>query len=177
MICLREAKIDDATQIGRVQVDNWKTGYNSFVPNDLLNNLSYDERISFWQSAFSLNNSYSQIWCAVKDDKIIGFAHFGLAPNKHPKFKGELRDIHVLSEYRGKGIGEKLFYKGIDFLIDKNIKSLIVWVFSGNSYRKFYEKMGGKIAYKDNWPFFGLNLDTVSYGWNNLPLLEINKKL
>ena len=175
MISIREAKIDDAIQIGKVQVDSWKTGYKSFVPKDILNNLSYDERISFWQSAVRFNSSYKRIYCALQDDKIIGFAHFGLGPNKH-KYKGELRDIHVLHEHRGKGIGRTLFYKGINHFVAKNVNSLIVWVFIENSYRKFYEKMGGKITYKDNWPFFGLNLETISYGWEDISILKFKKE-
>ena len=121
MLSIRKANIDDAAQIGKVHVDSWRTGYKSFMPKDVLNNLSYDEKISFWQSMFNTDSSYKRVYCAVHDSKIIGFSHFDLSHKKHPEYKGQLIDIHVLPEYRGEGIGNNLFCKGIDYFIEKKV--------------------------------------------------------
>ncbi len=50
-----------------------------------------------------------------------------------------------------------------------------MWVFSANPYRKFYEKMGGKTVGRKNWPFFGLDLEAIAYGWKDISLLKLEK--
>jgi len=41
---IRKAKLDDATGIAKVHVDSWRTTYKGIIPDDFLNNLSYEQR-------------------------------------------------------------------------------------------------------------------------------------
>ena len=41
---IRRAKLDDAPGIAKVHVESWRTTYKGIIPNDFLNNLSYEAK-------------------------------------------------------------------------------------------------------------------------------------
>ena len=46
---IRTARIEDSPGIARVHVDSWRTTYRGIVPQDVLENLSYQQRQEIWQ--------------------------------------------------------------------------------------------------------------------------------
>ena len=45
---IREANLDDAKGIAKVHVDSWRTTYKNIIPDEYLNNLSYEKREQLW---------------------------------------------------------------------------------------------------------------------------------
>jgi hypothetical protein len=46
--------------------------------------------------------------------------------------------------------------------------SMVSWVLTNNSYRKFYEKMGGKEVYSRLRRIGSRDYEEIAYGWQNL---------
>lgn len=46
---IREAIVSDAKGIAKVHVDSWRTTYKGIIPDDFLNNLSYEQRTKLWE--------------------------------------------------------------------------------------------------------------------------------
>jgi len=50
---IRKANIDDIRVISKIYVDTWKTTYNGLVPDNFLNELSYEEAENKWIKFFN----------------------------------------------------------------------------------------------------------------------------
>jgi len=73
---IRRAELNDAPDISKVHVDSWRTTYKGIIPNDFLNNLSYEQRTELWKRNISEEGNY--IVVALNEmDKIIGFGTAG----------------------------------------------------------------------------------------------------
>lgn len=58
----------------------------------------------------------------------------------------KLNTFYILSEYRDKGIGKKLYNMIMDYILEKNYKEIILCTFEKfNIAIKFYEKRGYKL--------------------------------
>ncbi len=73
---VRKAILSDAKGIARVHVDSWRSTYKNIIPNEFLDNLSYDQRTSLWERNISLSDNY--VFVAVTDNgEIVGFGDCG----------------------------------------------------------------------------------------------------
>lgn len=50
---IRNAVVDDADTIAKVHVDTWRSAYQSLVPSEVLDSLSYEQRSEYWSSIIS----------------------------------------------------------------------------------------------------------------------------
>jgi hypothetical protein len=51
------------------------------------------------------------------------------------------------------------------------MRSCLIWVVSANPSRFFYERLGGKPALQRKTAVSGGAVDTLGYGWSDLPAL------
>ena len=49
---------------------------------------------------------------------------------------------------------------------------MLVWVFSANPYRAFYEALGGQPVAEREIDRYGANLAETAYGWQDLEIFE-----
>ncbi len=70
---IRMATIEDAKGIAKVHVDSWRTTYKGIIPEDFLNNLSYEKRTELWIRNISRTDNYV-IVAENPEGEIIGFA-------------------------------------------------------------------------------------------------------
>jgi ribosomal protein S18 acetylase RimI-like enzyme len=69
-------------------------------------------------------------------------------------------------EFQGLGFGRRLFTAARRDLAQNALKSLIVWVLSGNEKAvEFYRALGGKVVARSSEKFGTLVLDKVAFGW------------
>ena len=167
---IRIASKKDIKDVSRVYVDSWKTTYRGLVPDDYLDELSYESTEKRWID-FLNNKNETFIYVAINDTgEIIGFASGKRIEENN--FEGELYSLYLLQECRGLGVGKQLVSAIAKHFKEKGIYSMMVWVMKQNkSGLGFYERMGGKEYMHRNSTFGGSVVEDVAYGWKDISAL------
>jgi L-amino acid N-acyltransferase YncA len=163
---IRKAVLTDAKEIAKVHVDSWKTTYANIVPDEYLNNLTYEKQEQLW-----INNiPNGDVYVAENNQgEIVGFASGGQERSgKYPNYNSELYAIYILKEYQRNGLGKLLLKPIIEELTQQNIFTMLVLVLEDNSSRHFYESLGAKKLDSIEIDFSAKNLNELVYGWDNI---------
>jgi ribosomal protein S18 acetylase RimI-like enzyme len=169
LFIIRRATVDDADAIANVHVTSWRETYRGLMPDDFLNNLSVERRVTYWRE--SLANPYDEyeaVVLAELDGEVVGFASFGRQSETDLPYEGELLAIYVLKSAHGKGIGRGLVTAVARDLLERGISSMLVWVLKDNPARGFYERLGGAYLRQKSIKIGEAHLLEVSYGWKDL---------
>ena len=167
---IRKASKEDINHVSRVYVDSWRTTYRGLVPDDYLDELSYEDSEKKWND-FLYNENEPFIYVATNDiGKIIGFASGKNTNEKY--YNGELYSLYLLQECRGLGVGRQLISAIAKQFKEKGIYSMMVWVMIQNkSGLGFYERMGGKEYIHRTSTFGATVVEDVAYGWKDIKKL------
>lgn len=165
----RPAQVDDADAIAQVHIRTWQSTYDGIVPAQHLEGLDLTKSTSKWRERLGTNERGGCHFVAETDDgEIVGFASVGPNQQQDLEFEGELYAIYVLKTHQGKGIGKALFETAVRWLIMNNYRSMLLWVFSENPTRSFYELFGGRIVSEKEVEVGGKVLGETCYGWSEL---------
>ncbi len=74
---IREAMISDAEDIAKVHVDCWRTTYKDIMPDEVLERLSYEQRIELWNANLSTEDGHLVYVAENEKGEIIGFVSGG----------------------------------------------------------------------------------------------------
>lgn len=163
---IRKARLSDTKGIARVHVESWKTTYANIVPDEYLNNLTYESREHIWINSIPNGGVYV---AETNQGEIVGFSSGGKERSgNYDGFDGELYAIYILREYQGQGIGKALIQPIIDELIGMGLNTMLVLVLKDNVSRLFYEALGGKEIDDFEVQIAGRKLTEVVYGWENV---------
>jgi ribosomal protein S18 acetylase RimI-like enzyme len=146
-IIVRNMNVDDAKEVARIHTDSWKETYKGIVPQDFLDSLDVNKRAENWARGIQEEPSLIRL-VAIFQNEVVGFV-CGLnnRDNNNSSIQGELWAIYVDPRKCNRGIGKNLFSEFISKIKERNIHTIAVWVLEDNqNARKFYEKMGGKLA-------------------------------
>ncbi len=174
MVKIREASVADAVGIARVHVDTWRSAYRGIVPDSLLDELSYEQRAALWERILEPPTStFTYVAEDPTTQQIIGFVSGGPAMDREdPLYKGELYTIYILEAYQRQGLGKQLFYLTVERLIEMGLDSMLIWVYTDNPARRFYESLGGQLVGRQSYEEGGVMLEQVSYGFQPLTGLK-----
>ena len=174
---IRKASKQDIADIAKVYVDGWRTTYRGLVPNQYLDELSYEEAEKRWNQFLDNENDPFMYVALNGEGKIVGFASGRSIEEKH--FTGELYALYLLQDCRGLGVGRQLVSAVARHFKENGIHSMLVWVMEQNkSGLGFYKRMGGKEYIRRTSTFGETVVDDVAYGWNDISVLydeELNK--
>lgn len=163
---IRKAVLTDAKGIAKVHVDSWKTTYTNIVPDEYLNNLTYDSREQKWINYIPNGDVYV---AENNEEEIVGFSSGGIERSgKYIGFDGELYAIYILKENQGQGIGRVLVKPIIDEIKGMGLNSMLVLVLKDNISRLFYEALGGKEIDAVEIQIAGKKLSELVYGWQDI---------
>ena len=142
-IIIRKANIEDAKGIVEVKMSSWLTTYKGLMPDEVLKERqeTMNERIPKTEEQI---RNYNNIYVAVDDDRVVGTMSYGKSRNEKYKDCGEINFIYLTDEYKGLGIGKRLFFTGLKELIDMGYNNMVLNVLDGNKTIGFYEKYKGK---------------------------------
>jgi L-amino acid N-acyltransferase YncA len=165
---VRKAVLTDAKGIAKVHGDSWKTTYLNIIPDEYLNNLSYERREQLWKDSIS-NGGYLFV-AENENGNIVGFSSGGKERSgKYKGFKGELYAIYILKEYQRQGIGKLLVKPFIHELNNMKINSMLVLVLEDNNSSCYiYESLGGQKIDLIDVEIAGKKLKEVVYGWDDI---------
>jgi len=170
-IHIRRAIKDDISAIAKVHVDSWKTTYKGIFSNEILDNITYDQREKLWESIFQKEDGHQFRFVAeTLNGKIIGFIDGGVERTGTYNCDGELYAIYLLQQYQGLKIGQKLFQALLSECVKNDMQSLLVWVVTNNPSKKFYEKFNPE---KIDTKFLErVKVEETAYCWRDLKLLQ-----
>lgn len=155
---IREAKIEDLTDIAKINISSWKTTYAGIIDSSFLNSLSMNEALDRWSKHF--NNDQEKIFVVEINGKVVGYVRLGIRGDKN-----YLGAIYLLKQYQGEGLGKKLLLLGLEYLKGKVV---YVEVLSDNKTKYFYQKYGAKF-YKEQSIKIGQQILGESvYRWNHV---------
>jgi GNAT superfamily N-acetyltransferase len=168
MVDVRDARVEDAAAVARVHVDSWKTAYQGLLPEEVLRQLSYQERTSKWAAILGSPRPGEFTLVAVGDQgEIVGFASGGPERQRLPDYQAELYALYVLHSHRGQGIGTWLLGDAVARFREAGVNGMVVWVLADNPHRRFYAKTGGQPCAQGQHTIGGRDYATVAYGWKD----------
>jgi len=168
-ITIRTAMAEDARAIANVQVQTWKTAYRGIIADDFLDTFTVDERTDRWSEILQRPEQGSFV--AESDSGVIGFANGGPERDDRDDFKGELYGLYVLPDWHGQGVGKRLVTTFADWLLGSGMATILVWTLADNPYRRFYERLGGKIVAERDIEIGGQKFAEVAFGWDEVATL------
>jgi ribosomal protein S18 acetylase RimI-like enzyme len=164
---IRKAKLDDATGIAKVHVDSWRTTYKGIIPDDFLNNLSYEQRTELWKGNITKEDNYVVV-AENNEGQIVGFADAWKRENNVLKSSSDLTSIYLLKEYQGQGIGKKLLKELFEHFKQLGNGKIFVEVLEENKTRYFYEYYGAKLVKTVQIKMGEKILNELIYEWDNI---------
>ena len=164
---IREATIHDAKGIAKVHVDSWRTTYKGIIPDDFLNNLSYEQRTELWIHNIERKDNFLLVAENTKGE-IIGFADFWKRDTNTIPNSSDLTSIYLLEEYQGKGMGRKSLERLFLKIKQLGYQSIFVEVLAENKTRYFYEYYGAKLYKTVQVKIGGKILDEIVYIWDDV---------
>ncbi|MDQ2945079.1 MAG: GNAT family N-acetyltransferase [Acidobacteriota bacterium] len=169
---IRYARISDAIEIAKVQVDTWHSTYRGIVPDNHLNSMTYECQEQYWREFLAPDTSEFVIVAESDDKHVLGFSAAGWNKDIYTEFSGELHKLYVLKAGQGQGIGTLLLRATANSLRERRLNSMIVWVLGDNPFRGFYESLNGKIIAERTIYIGEEPLLDVAYGWPDLELFS-----
>lgn len=133
----------DMDTICNIVNDNWKSVYNGYVNEDLLNKQGCLERENRLKKDFLSGRLLNYVYEC--NDQPVALLSIGNTADKDKTGAFELWRIYILRAYQNRGIGSLL----LDFTEKEAIKSgykeVLIWAFKENIHAlSFYEKHGYK---------------------------------
>jgi GNAT superfamily N-acetyltransferase len=173
---IREAHQNDIAGIAKVRVDTWRATYKGIVPDDFIENLSYQSTAEGWQKAFWENRSPGVVLFVAENERkdIIGIAVCGPERGRDPVYQGEIYVLYVLPEFQNQGIGHQLVAACVQHLIHQlHVTTMLIWAFAESPYRRFYESLDGKLVRENAKEIGGRMIPEVGFGWDEIQKLAL----
>ncbi|MBF4163886.1 GNAT family N-acetyltransferase [Nocardioides acrostichi] len=136
MIDLRTATAKDAEALTDLHLDVWDDAYSGLMPQSVLDQRRADraaavERRRAWLTADP------DVWLAVDDGRLVGFANAGPARDDDPPAQLELKALYVRASHYSTGLGRRLLGQVL------GDRPAYLWVLAGNVRAvRFYERAG-----------------------------------
>lgn len=166
---IRRAEAKDAHAIATVRITGWKQSYKGMMPDELLDKLDIDADAERLREAFADRENKSLRFVVELEGKIVGMGACGKARNTEDDRCGEVYAIYLLNEAKGQGIGRNFMREMVEVLMANGYESLQVRVLESNEpARKFYEKLGGRVAGKGVFTYDGFEMPDVTYVWADI---------
>ena len=160
--------------LGGGQVDTWQTTYRGILPDEILENLSYEKREKGWRQVLRNSLKDGSFTYVAEDEfgQIVGFANGGIERTGDLVYRGELNAIYIRQSHQQKGIGRKLVRVVAERLGQMEIHSMLVWVLADNPACRFYEMLKGQEVHEKEIERGGTKLIEIAYGWIDISNLQ-----
>ena len=140
-VAVRDAVVEDALGIARVQNRTWQHAYAHVFSEEGLASLDDERRADWWRDVLRQGRAGARTLVVDGEDGVVGFSSSG--PSFAEPELGELYSIYVLPEASGRGIGQSLMAETVRRLRDGGFAEAILWVLEDNPRtRRFYEAAG-----------------------------------
>lgn len=164
-ISFREGNAADISGIARVYLESWQEAFSRIAPQEFLDNMSVEKRKKRIEDRFA-QNSYKTFVAEDAEKNIVGFIDFGKPVLADVAHEIQIYSFYFLPEFQRKGFGGELFKLCLKKIADEGYSSVCLDSFEVSPYRKFYDKMGGRVVGEGKHDLAGVEHKTIIYGWN-----------
>lgn len=175
-VSFREATVADCAAVAEVHVRSWRESFAGLVPQAFLDGMSVEGRARAFERRFPRaferrfpDDAYRMYVAEAAGRGVVGFADFGEPRGAFEGYEAELYAIYLLPEFQRRGVGERLFRLGVEYLAGRGKGSMYLLALEVSPYRAFYEKMGGRVVGRTQVELGGAAFDELAYGWDSLP--------
>ena len=139
---IRQARLDDATDIACIHVETWRDTYAGIVPANYLDRLSIEQRQNRW-TAILTRSTDKTIVLTDTSERVVGWASYGPSRDDDGNGHGELYALYLTSTDWGKGYGRQLILAVENRLTELGFANFTLWVLEQNARaRRFYKRAG-----------------------------------
>lgn len=141
---IRPATADDASAIARIQVLAWRQAYAGMVPQDFLNRMDSERRVTGWRRALSADAVMATDVLLDPAAGAVGFCVYGPSRDADAESgTGELVAINLLPAHWRRGLGRLMMARLLAVAAERRWQALTLWVLEANMQaRRFYETHG-----------------------------------
>ncbi|HWT96492.1 MAG TPA: GNAT family N-acetyltransferase [Terriglobales bacterium] len=169
---IRPAYLDDAPVIAEIHERGWQLAYGHFLSPETLAEKSAEKRLAFWQERIA---DPARIVLVGTDaaGAVMGMVYGGpvlehdLTGGRIDDFASELYILHCRAEVQGRGLGKLLTAALARRFRDQDARSLLLWAFTDNQFRVFYDRLGGEIVAEGR----DEGQADIAYGWRDIDAL------
>jgi ribosomal protein S18 acetylase RimI-like enzyme len=135
---VRQARVEDADEVGRVHVQVWREAYAGHMPADYLEGLDPMKSAARWKLRFEMDEPDGNVVVATgPDGEIVGFAAAGPTRDEDAPTDWELYAINVLADHHGTGVADQLIIAAVAE------RPATLWVVNDNARAEaFYRRHG-----------------------------------
>ena len=148
-VSVRPARPADAEEIGRIQVETWRTAYGSVLPAVVLEGLDVPMAVDSWREAVTSSPSpRHHVFLALEEQQAVGFAALAPAEDlepdaEDPEHTGILGPVLVEPRWGRRGHGSRLLAAAVEHARRDELTRLILWVPEADSVsRTFFGDAG-----------------------------------
>lgn len=137
-VSVRPARSDDAAEIGRIQVETWRTAYAEILPAAVLEQLSVSEAATAWAAAIERPPTpRHHVLVALEQQWRVGFVAVGPATDLEPddpdpETTAAIATILVEPRWGRRGHGSRLLAAAIDHARSDGMTRAIAWIPEGD---------------------------------------------
>lgn len=142
MVIVRPARPDDALSVAGVHVRSWQVGYRGLLPDDYLDGLLPEERMTRYAFG-STDPDVPHTVVAVDTGVLCGFATTGRCGDAETPGVGELQALYVDPSSWGTGIGRTLIEEARSHLGQQGFTTAVLWVLVGNERARCFYRLDG----------------------------------
>ncbi|HEX4571014.1 MAG TPA: GNAT family N-acetyltransferase [Dongiaceae bacterium] len=175
---IREAELSDAEAIARVRVDGWNRAYGEFIPERLPLSWTWEEQTADWCRELAARNDGKIHLVALEASEILAFASGGpplrdnvIVQGDTDAYTAQIYSIYVTPGRYGGGIGTRLLGALAARLAAAGHRNLCLWALELNPFRRFYDKLGGRIVARGEWEVEGVIVYEQAYAWPDIGVL------
>jgi ribosomal protein S18 acetylase RimI-like enzyme len=167
MSAVRQARLQDARAIGRIEVETWRATYAGMLSERTLLGMTVERQTAYW--AGFLRHRAGDVRVAEGDGgTIVGFGNCGPQRDARLGHTGEVYTLYVAPDAQGGGLGRELLLALFSRLVDCGHRSALVWVVRANPSRFFYERLGGRLVLQKSVTVGSEAVPALGFGWPDL---------
>lgn len=165
---IRKGVPGDEAELASCHVHTWQQSFRGLVSDSLLDSrpLSFRSRMVRWKSVVEQKTPATVFVAESASHGIVGFCSVEAGRDERFKGKGEITAIYCLNEYKGKGVGARLFLAGCRFLKERSFQTMYLWTIKDNPTISFYKKMGGVLLEHEDTLDLGSPVPLVAFEWS-----------
>jgi GNAT superfamily N-acetyltransferase len=133
-VSVRPARPDDAAELGRIQVETWRTAYSEILPAAVLDGLQPADAAAAWSAAISQPPSpRHHVLVALEQEWRVGFVALGPADDlesddPEPETTVAVAPMLVEPRWGRRGHGSRLLAAAVDHARLDGMTRAIAWI-------------------------------------------------
>jgi GNAT superfamily N-acetyltransferase len=148
-VSVRPARPADADEIGRIQVDTWRTAYARILPAAVLDALTPEQAAAVWAAAITAAPSpRHHVLVALEQGSSVGFVALGPADeledgDPEPSSTVSIGPLLVEPRWGRRGHGSRLLAAAVDHARGDGMTRAVAWIpEADDASRTFLESAG-----------------------------------